>query len=155
MYFKKPFLVVFLFSLTLSGCAWFGVEIQKPTQVQLEFLYVDSVKPTKNYSEKITLGLSVEDVETVLGKPDSFETKNDQLVYQYPSRRKVRSGAVVCLGLIPIPLRSENDGVYMLYFRERRLEKILSLETKAGFHGVYMDDSGSGAVSGEKSKCDI
>lgn len=147
--------LVFSSLLALGGCAWFGVETLKPVQVEKERFYVSEVRATKDAAKKIEIGASINEVVNLLGNPTTSLIQNGVVLYKYPSFQKVRSGAVVCLGLIPLPARAEHDGEYSLYFVNDKLTKILRLETKGSFYGVYTDDSGSGAVSGEKSKCDI
>lgn len=141
--------------LCTSGCAWLGIERLKPTEVDIRDFYARNVIPTRQDSREIKLGMSLSAVTAELGEPQSVYTDSEGEMRVYPSNRQIKTGSVLCLGIIPIPNRTVRQGEYHLFFRQNILTRITSLETQAGFHGVYMDDSGSGSLHGEKSKCNI
>ncbi|GBE08156.1 hypothetical protein BMS3Abin11_01274 [bacterium BMS3Abin11] len=144
--------VFILLTLLLSGC-WYGVERMEPNSVDKRQLRKSDVYKVRYSMEVIKLGASKKRVSELFGNPLSIEKKSDIEIWSYPSTKKVLDGKAVCIGWIGIPARKETEGSHKLYFNGDKLTKIVSLETKSGFNGVYTDDSGQGVVSGEASKC--
>ena len=149
----KCFLTLCL-SISLTGCAWLGVEHQKAVEEELDYVYSVWVVPEAK-DIKLEKGLNIEDLVSALGQSKQTKTNGNNTILIYPSPYEVRTGITVCLVLIPIPLRVSSDGEYRFYFTNDKLMKITELRTGGGFYGVYHDDSGSGSLSGNKSKCDI
>ena len=151
----RKIILLFILSL-LSGCVWFGVETMTPIEKEVQSLNSWQVNQDYEKYEVVEVGDSKVSVVQKIGNPVSIDKTSEYEIWNYPSTIAVKDGKTICLGWLPIPLRKKTEGKNLIYFGgNNKVYKIIQFTTEGKFHGVYTDDSGSGVLNGEKSKCGI